>query len=503
MVPSPPIIIVDHFDLSLTCNPKPPLSGPSMVPFGSSKQSLLIAALATTSSWCFVFLRNGANADYPFKLYTEVEIGDIDELVMQALKVKSIRKKGSKDIESFTHVLSEIQYSLKPWAPRFQKALSSHSIGSENQLGQSLVSRTVPSKNEDKNNIVHSPTQTKLESLVSPSPLVSWRADCTIEGGRQLFLLTPLPRPKAFSSKLQGSSRPAIGKIPSLVAISRDAKDELLEGAVMKPSPSKVSDSFVAKKESTIDFQFVSPPKLSKKDCSVLVMTPCLKMSPPKSCVLLEPISEVSHKDHHGVRKSTPFPVGIQDFSGSETSESSSGEVSDNLALKYPELFGIQPPQKLGIGRKNNGVEASPNWFMSPPKTCVLMEPSDEKSLAEATINCQLPRTACVQNQPTYFSSVNRQGVRTNHCLTRFYSQEPECSSKQIESTPVWKEPGSTFQTGKHPGENTLKKELWTKFEAASTHGIRFSVSVLEETAQKGFLDRLDEVFYDETSPNS
>jgi hypothetical protein len=62
----------------------------------------------------------------------------------------------------------------------------------------------------------------------------------------------------------------------------------------------------------------------------------------------------------------------------------------------------------------------------------------------------------------------------------------------------MWKGPESTICRGKVAGENTLKKELWTKFEAASTHGPRLNVSVPQNTAQRGFLDLLDEVSCDE-----
>ena len=65
------------------------------------------------------------------------------------------------------------------------------------------------------------------------------------------------------------------------------------------------------------------------------------------------------------------------------------------------------------------------------------------------------------------------------------------------------KEPRSTFQMGNCPGESTLKKELWTEFEAASTCSTRFNISTIQETAQRGFLDRLDEVSRDETSTKS
>ena len=57
------------------------------------------------------------------------------------------------------------------------------------------------------------------------------------------------------------------------------------------------------------------------------------------------------------------------------------------------------------------------------------------------------------------------------------------------------------MRTWKRPGENTLKKELWTKFEAASSYGLRSNVSALQRTAQKGFLDLLDEVSCDGESP--
>ncbi|XP_058180866.1 uncharacterized protein LOC131299244 [Rhododendron vialii] len=431
-------------------------------------------------------------------------IHQIDEHVVQALKVAP-SKKGRKEIVSFTQVLSEIQSSLKPWAPILQKALSSHPGGSENLLGQPLDNRAVPILDEGKSDVVQSSEQTKLDSLVSPSPLVSWRADCTAEGGRQLFLLTPLPRPKAFSSNLQGSSQWVMKKItsttagvPSVSAISGDTTDNNVEGLAVKSS--KVANAVENERESNLKPQFASLPKLSKMDCSALVMTPCLKMSPPKSCVLLEPISELSHKDTRGVQKSTPFPVTIKEFCRLQLSESSSSEGSEELALKYPELFGIQPPHKLGNGR--TGVEASPDWFMSPPKTCVLMEPPEEKSFTNATSNCRLPRTACVQNQQAHSSFVRAKNDVQSYNYVNWNSHNEELGGglTLIESTPMWKEPETALRTGKRPGENTLKKELWTRFEAATSHGTRVDDSPLQESAQKGFLDRLEEVSCDETS---
>uniref|UniRef100_A0A2P2P221 Uncharacterized protein n=1 Tax=Rhizophora mucronata TaxID=61149 RepID=A0A2P2P221_RHIMU len=63
--------------------------------------------------------------------------------------------------------------------------------------------------------------------------------------------------------------------------------------------------------------------------------------------------------------------------------------------------------------------------------------------------------------------------------------------------TPVWKEPASAMATGRRPGENTLKRELWTKFDAASTCGLSLNASAFQGTVKKGFLDMLDEASCD------
>ncbi|KAG5244995.1 UDP-N-acetylglucosamine pyrophosphorylase [Salix suchowensis] len=220
----------------------------------------------------------------------------IDELVAQAFKLKTTSKEGSEEIESFMHVLSNMLSSLKPWVPRFQKALSSNFVEPENNFD------------------VDSPDKIRMDSLISPSPLVSWRAGCNVERGRQLFLLTPLPISKTLSARHQGLPKsvferialhPAV-ELPSFSTVSRDGNEDLLEEMATKPTPSKPADSVA--NEGKLDR--VSSPVFSKQNHSV-VMTPCLKMSPPKSCVLLEPMSQSSHKGDNRFRKSTPFPHGI------------------------------------------------------------------------------------------------------------------------------------------------------------------------------------------------
>ncbi|KAF5466523.1 hypothetical protein F2P56_016441 [Juglans regia] len=427
----------------------------------------------------------------------------IDELVVQAFELKATSTQGRKEIESFTHFLSEMVSSLKPWFPRFQKVLRSPPVESENQLGQTGATQIVTSTNKVKSDAHDSTKQTKLDSLISPSPLVSWRAECTIERGRQLFLLTPLPISKTLSSKHQGPSKSVFERItsnstagpPTFFTISGDINDDLLEGVPIMPTPSKPSDSAVTEMENTL--QSESSPMFSKRNCSMLVMTPCSKMSPPKSCVLLEPISESSHQGNPRVRKSTPFPVGVH-CSDSELSESSGGDTSQGLAFKYPELLGIQQAYKLGIGKKK--VEASPDWFVSPPKTCVLLDPPNEKSLKNEIDDCQMPIASHVSNQQVNLASLKGASVRCGLQQTnKSCNQEPLGGNFAfMDSTPMWKKPESIMQRGRHAGENTLKKELWTRFEAASTHGLRFNVSVPQNTVEKGFLDLLDEASCDE-----
>lgn len=78
--------------------------------------------------------------------------------------------------------------------------------------------------------------------------------------------------------------------------------------------------------------------------------------------------------------------------------------------------------------------------------------------------------------------------------MCAFFLTGPGDGLAVTEFTPLWKEPGSTVRTGKRPGENTLKKELWTKFEAATTSGLCFGEPDCQKAGNKGFLDLLEEV---------
>ncbi|OWM76514.1 uncharacterized protein LOC116198498 [Punica granatum] len=416
----------------------------------------------------------------------------IDEIVVQPFKLKEIGKEEKEEIESFASFLAEMLSSLKPWVPRLRNALSGSPKESEKLMEPSLVGTNSGTGDEgdddDENILVSSPEQT-MESLISPSPLVSWRANCTVERGRQVFLLTPLPMSKALSSKCQDSTRSVLEKIASITsswplrAFSEETNDDLLKDEAEHPNSSQPSEEPGP----------VSPLTLPRRDYSMVIMTPCFKVSPPKSCALLEPVSVSTHWKNCNTRKSTPFPVKPLSNLGEESSESSGSETSDYLATKYPELLGIRQAQKLGLGKKDR--ESSPDWFCSPPKSCILMEPPDETPANVAA------NTRPLANQEAGIFLSTEKPLQGDHQGT----QQEECFGRSlalIESTPIWKDPESTFGKGKRPGETTLKKELWTKFEAAS-YGFLVKGSAVLDSENKGFLDRLDEVSLDEKSPGA
>ncbi|PWA63956.1 hypothetical protein CTI12_AA348540 [Artemisia annua] len=390
---------------------------------------------------CGGYGNGGDSVDRLMLVHSDLSVimNQIDELVVQAVERK-VRNK--KDIESFANVLHDMQTTLKPWVSRFKKAISTESTGSENHLETCLANlKIAPTVNKDKSKVPESPKFDKFDFLVSPSPLVSWRADHAPEGSRNLFLLTPLPRPTPFASRIKTSSKSVFEKI---------------------------TDNIVTVEP--VATAFSSPEKTEKKNDIFLDSTPYLKMSPPKSCILLEPPSVGCNKITGTKNPTMPHPVG---GGGSGESEASSIQPSRHLALKYPELFGIRTAHKVGNTRRV--VESSPNWYISPPKSCVLLEPSDDD----------------IKN------------VDMDVAKTGGFTSVVSCN-KVIESTPMCKDLDTTILKGKRAGENTLKKELWTRFEAATAHGFHLKASVDKEIGNasdsKGFMDLLEEASCDDAT---
>ncbi|KAL9999927.1 hypothetical protein Hdeb2414_s0453g00897051 [Helianthus debilis subsp. tardiflorus] len=379
-----------------------------------------------------------------------VLIHQIDELVVQALE-KKVRNE--KEIESFSQVLHEMQNSLKPWVSRFQNILPARVIESNNQLETRFASMKItPSVNEETSKNLVSPYVDKFDFLVSPSPLVSWRrADCAADGGRNLFLLTPLPKRTPFSSRLKKSSKSVFKKITNDVTA--------------KPVCPVAENE---KRVTTWENVFASPEKVVRRSDVVIVSTPYMKMSPPKSCTLLEPSLEWCNK----INSTKKRPVDPVDGGSGDSDPSNCQLPSGHLALKYPEIFGIRASCKMGNSRKV--VEASPSWCMqmSPPKTCVLLEPSDDDQYKDVETEWKK-----ADGVPTVVS----------------------CKEGVMESTPMCKDLDTTVLKGKRAGENTLKKELWTRFEAATAHGIHLKSAFNQESGStsgtnKGFMDLLEEV---------
>lgn len=379
-------------------------------------------------------------------------VHQIDELIVQALKLTG--KEGMKEIDAFANALSEMQTSLEPWIPRFQKALSNSCTGPQN-LVKSVATAVGPVN--CMSTAVESPVATKLDELVSPSPLVSWRADCAAQGGRQLFLLTPLHRQKKQQANMD---------------VRGETKRDLPE--VVPPRPTTG--------------QPVSPETVAKMARCMLVMTPCIKMSPPKSCVLLEPISQFPQKNSQGVRKATPF-LQISKADPCQDCESSYGQVSvhKKKSISYPDFLGIRVD--YNYGNRKQAVEESPNWLLSPPKTCVLMEPPDKEPLDTTFTGHQLPKFASISKQ-----MMDKSLAKENNIQDGQHKQGLGIESVIVENTPMLLESACTIRTGKQKGENTLKKELWTKFDAVSKTGIHCKDSTLQKLSGKGFLDLLDEV---------
>lgn len=204
---------------------------------------------------------------------------------------------------------------------------------------------------------------------------------------------------KAFSSKYPGPSKSVSEKVshmgvlshtlslPPLMTISGDFGDDLLDSVEFEPTSTKITKSAVTltERSNSVEFEPTST-KLTKSavtlterslDRPMLRMTPLLRVSPPKTRRYREPVSESFRQNMNDMIKPTPSASGVIDSDEPLSSEKSSSNVSGCLASKYPELFGIQLTHKSAIKRQD--VEASLDWFFSPPKTCILMEPPDEK----------------------------------------------------------------------------------------------------------------------------
>lgn len=218
---------------------------------------------------------------------------------------------------------------------------------------------------------------------------------------------------------------------------------------------------------------FSSPIIVSNRECSMSTITPCFKMTPPKSCNVLEPISEMSHLRDCHLRKSTPFHVGINYTVASDLSESSDEESSDGLVAKFPELLAIRDTAKLEIEKEK---ESSPDWFFSP-KSCILMDPLDEKTKSATTTNCK-ESNILISLDLTQDSSIaaSKPGKKIEIRNTNFWWLSLFCRTSESkvktrrEHTSLERARERILYGKKSRRKYTQgrQKELWTKFEAQS-----------------------------------
>lgn len=305
---------------------------------------------------------------------------------------------------------------------------------------------------------------TEADMIVSPSPLVSWHTgSCMVESGKQLFHLTPLPKTKACSSrcttsKTQTKTASSIDQLNNLVrpvsklTISDDNHPDLEQSVKVKESWTGTMTPHVAPaNKASLEDKLCSPCTSSIQKSRALPRS-CLKTALSSKQQLFSPIPE-------GSRKEDIYSNGP---TGDDKRSGSSDEISKDLASRY-DIY--------GLNRFTRQAEDPLEWFLSPLKTMVLTDPSD---------NNPLPT-------PAWTNMEGKLNVPDDKPI-----QTPAVHSKALLGTP-WKGLESTNLMGRLAGETTLKKELWTRFEAASANELHFDKARFQKTDTKCFLDMLEE----------
>ena len=370
----------------------------------------------------------------------------------------------------------------------------------------------------------------ETDLIVSPSPLVSWRTgSCMVESGKQLFLLTPLPKTKACSSRCPRSSKTQLKEstsmdelnLPNLpvwkLTISDDNRPDLEQSVKAKEARARAATpNLTEAKKGSLEDSLFSPFSFSIQKCRRALPSPCLTTALRGKKHVFSPISEGSSKD--GILSAGPAE-------SERPSAASDDMLSDekDLAARYPDMYGFNLP--AGDIRPRREADEALDWFLSPLKTCVLMDPSptddkpipnpipvkDNKSLIGTPWKgLESNKLKGIQelsddNNPIQTPAVHskallgttRKGLEDNLKWGQELPddkpiQTPALHSKALLGTP-WKDLESTNLKGRHAGETTLKKELWTRFEAVSTDGLHFDKSVFQKSDGRRFIDMLED----------
>ncbi|EES19862.1 uncharacterized protein LOC8085902 [Sorghum bicolor] len=445
-------------------------------------------------------------------------ITQVDELLSDALKYETVSKRATQEIESFNVFLTDTKASFKQWSSRLKQALETGPVKTEaiskntpemclNTAAKGNGKLIIISSKLPDTDPVASPCSnfTEPDMIVSPSPLVSWHTgSCMVESGKQLFHLTPVPKTKACSSrcttsKTQMNTASSIDESNNLLRLSKltisdDNHPDLEQSVKAKESWTGTMTPHVAPaNKASLEDKLCSPCTSSNQKSRALPRS-CLKTALSSKQQLFSPIPEDSRKedidsngptgddkrsgssdeilkdlasryDIYGLDQSTRQaedpPTGDDKRSGS-----SSDEISKDLASRY-DINGLNRPTR----QAKDPLEWSLEWFLSPLKTMVLTDPSDNNPLLI----------------PAWTNMEGKLNVPDDKSI-----QTPSLHGKALLGTP-WKGLESTNLKGRLAGETTLKKELWTRFEAASANELHFDKARFQKTDAKCFLDMLEE----------
>ncbi|KAH9301189.1 hypothetical protein KI387_012772, partial [Taxus chinensis] len=488
----------------------------------------------------------------------------IDGLVIRAHKLNLANKLGARDIECFIKVLLATHSTLQGWHPKFEQAFGSQPEISEKQIIP--LSPIVTSLELNDENLF--PLDNFRKSL-SPSPLVSWPLGVTSDCSRELFALTPLPKSRTFTDfkGFSTSELTACGDKGKLASVLRTPSSfqhlSKIQEKIEAMTPQKLEAVIPQKLESMAPEQLevVAPEQVEvvtpripdsdtseyaqmfrgnpshflKEDTSKIYATPGLEISPPKTCLLMKPISE-----------STPATFNFQKYDESPSSDDS--QIPKSLRIKYPDLFKKVAYDCLPI---KTPVQMSPHLAISPPKTCVLMIPSTEmqsdvqgvadshkpqdrhkyspsleisltstfsvdcaesgksgesikqKNCGESTSKMKQAKEGAMRSPERCETTSLSRAVHKEKIDLSYMHRAPDNPDSAYppfvvaESTPASKiashNDQNTEKRGKQPGEQTLRRELWSKLEAASADAY--------PRASNNFLYKLQDTSIEENSP--
>lgn len=316
-------------------------------------------------------------------------VNQIDEIFAQSSEHDMKSKPTNEDIESLSNLLSEMHSSLEPWILRLNQPQTTRKT--QVQICKSLQKNNNTSKHRERRNI--SPRikdeEPNLDMIISPSPLVAWRAGgCKLVTGKQLFLLTPLSKfQKLNSFKINARNL----YMKNTNDTSQTVPETMEEFDGPKPCIAVENRKRDEDKEEALEWF----------------------LSPPKTCTLMDP--------NHGANPSV---------------------MEDESAIDRNPMIALTMDSVDALAQRDDRIQIHDTleWFLSPPKTCALMDP---------LMDGKIPSTPAIA--------------------------------------------GDSVLKSRRAGENTLKKELWTKFQAVPMGRIFYRDSVLKKAGKKGFMDMLEE----------